>query len=170
MKQKWLAFGAIAVIAIVSLFVFDFATSAQRSERGERGERGRRGERSMMGGMMNPTSIVDNSWTDLTFILQVDDETLVKARPIYQNTRDKFEAEFKKLLASGDRQQMRRSMMAIAGKVGGEFQTALKEVLSEEQLTKLNALTKKRQTEQAERMNRWGGGGGNRRGGGGGGR
>ena len=170
MKQKWLAFGAIAVIAIVSLFVFDFATSAQRSERGERGERGRRGERSMMGGMMNPTSIVDNSWTDLTFILKVDDETLVKARPIYQNTRDKFEAEFKKLLASGDLQQMRQSMMAIAGKVGGEFHTALKEVLSEEQLTKLNALTKKRQTEQAERMNRWGGGGGNRRGGGGGGR
>ena len=169
MKQKWLALGAIAVIAIVGMFVFDFATSAQRPERGERGERGRRGGRDMMGGMMNPTSIVDNSWTDLTFILKVDDETLVKARPIYQDTRDKFEAEFKKVQASGDRRQMMQSMMAIAGKVGGEFQTALKEVLSEEQLMKLNALTKKRQTEQAERMNRWGGGGGNRRGGGGGG-
>lgn len=166
MKQKWLAFGAIAVIAIVSLFVFDFATSAQRPERGERGGRGGRG---MMGGMMNPTSIVDNSWTDLTFILKVDDETLVKARPIYQNTRDKFHAEFKKLQASGDRRQMQQSMMAIAAKVGGEFQMALKEVLSEEQLTKLNALTKKRQTEQMERRNRWGGGG-NRRGGTGGGR
>ncbi len=166
MKQKWLAFGAIAVIAIVSLFVFDFATSAQRPERGERGGRG---ERGMMGGMMNPTSIVDNSWTDLTFILKVDDETLVKARPIYQSTRDKFHAEFKKLEASGDRRQMQQSMMAIAAKVGGEFQMALKEVLSEEQLTKLNALTKKRQTEQMERRNRWGGGG-NRRGGTGGGR
>ena len=168
MKQKWLALGAIAVIAIVGMFVFDFATSAQRPERGERGERGRRGGRDMMGGMMNPTSIVDNSWTDLTFILKVDDETLVKARPIYQDTRDKFQAEFKKVQASGDRRQMMQSMMAIAGKVGSEFQTALKEVLSEEQLMKLNALTKKRQTEQAERMNRWGGGGGNRRGGGGG--
>ena len=166
MKQKWLALSAIAVIAIVGMFVFDFATSAQRSERGERGERGRRGGRDMMRGMMNPTSIVDNSWTDLTFILKVDDETLVKARPIYQDTRDKFEAEFKKLQASGDPREMQRGMMAIAGKVGAEFQAELKEVLSEEQLTKLNALTKKRQTELAQRMNRWGGG--NRRGGGGG--
>ncbi len=169
MKQKWLTLGAIAVIAIVGMFVFDFATSAQRPERSERGERGERGGRGMMGGMMNPTSIVDNSWTDLTFILKVDDETLLKARPVYQNARDEFGAELKKLQASGDRQQMRQSMMAIAGKVGGEFQMALKEVLSEEQMTKLNAMTKKRQTEQAQRMNRWGGGG-NRRGGGGGGR
>ena len=164
MKQKWLALSAIAVIAIVGMFVFDFATSAQRHERGERGGRG---GRDMMRGMMNPTSIVDNSWTDLTFILKVDDETLVKARPIYQDTRDKFEAEFKKLQASGDPREMQRGMMAFAGKVGAEFQAALKEVLSEEQLMKLNALTKKRQTELAQRMNRWGGG--NRRGGGGGG-
>ena len=167
MKQKWLALCAIAVIAIVGMFVFDFATSAQRPERGSRDEggRGARGGR----GMINPVTLVDNSWTDLTFILRVDDETLVKARPIFQDTRDKFQAEFKKVQASGDRRQMQQSMMSIAAKVGGEFQMALKEVLSEEQLTKLNALTKKRQTEQMERMNRWGGGG-NRRGGGGGGR
>ena len=167
MKQKWLALCAIAVIAIVSMVVFDFATSAQRPERGSRDEggRGARGGR----GMINPVTLVDNSWTDLTFILKVDDETLVKARPIFQDTRDKFQAEFKKVQASGDRRQMQQSMMSIAAKVGGEFQMALKEVLSEEQLTKLNALTKKRQTEQMERMNRWGGGG-NRRGGGGGGR
>ena len=165
MKQKWLALGAIAVIAIVSMVVFDFATSAQRPERGSRDEggRGARGGR----GMINPVTLVDNSWTDLTFILKVDDETLVKARPIFQDTRDKFQAEFKKVQASGDRRQMQQSMMSIAAKVGGEFQMALKEVLSEEQLAKLNALTKKRQTEQMERMNRWGGGG-NRRGGGGG--
>ena len=167
MKQKWLALCAIAVIAIVGMFVFDFATSAQRPERGSRDEggRGARGGR----GMINPVTLVDNSWTDLTFILKVDDETLVKARPIFQDTRDKFQAEFKKVQASGDRRQMQQSMMSIAAKVGGEFQMALKEVLSEEQLAKLNALTKKRQTEQMERMNRWGGGG-NRRGGGGGGR
>ena len=167
MKQKWLALCAIAVIAIVSMVVFDFTTSAQRPERGSRDEggRGARGGR----GMINPVTLVDNSWTDLTFILKVDDETLVKARPIFQDTRDKFQAEFKKVQASGDRRQMQQSMMSIAAKVGGEFQMALKEVLSEEQLTKLNALTKKRQTEQMERMNRWGGGG-NRRGGGGGGR
>ena len=167
MKQKWLALGAIAVIAIVSMVVFDFTTSAQRPERGSRDEggRGARGGR----GMINPVTLVDNSWTDLTFILKVDDETLVKARPIFQDTRDKFQAEFKKVQASGDRRQMQQSMMSIAAKVGGEFQMALKEVLSEEQLAKLNALTKKRQTEQMERMNRWGGGG-NRRGGGGGGR
>ncbi len=166
MKQKFLTIGAIAVIAIVGLFVFEHATSAQRPNRDGQGERGNRGNRGGMG-MMNPASLVDNSWIDLTFSLKVDDETLVKARPIYQATRDKFAAKMKEVQASGDMRTAMSEMQSFAATVGKEFQAGLKEVLTEEQMAKLNELTKERQTEQANRMNRWRGEG-NRRGGGGG--
>ena len=170
MKQKFLAIGAIAVIAIVGLFVFEHATSAQRPDRNAQGQRGNRqggdrGGRGMMG-MMNPASLVDDSWIDLTFTLKVDDETLVKARPIYQTARDQFQAKMKEAQASGDMRAAMAEMQSFAATVGKEFQNGLKEVLTEEQVTKLNELTKKRQMEQQQRMNRWQSG---RRGGGGGG-
>ena len=168
MKQKFLTIGAIAVIAIVGLFVFEHATSAQRPNRDAQGQRGDRqsGNRGGMG-MINPISLVDNSWIDLTFSLKVDDETLVKARPVYQATRDKFEAKMKEAQASGDMRTAMAEMGSYAATVGKEFQAGLKEVLTEEQMTKLNELTKNRQMEQQQRRNRWRGEG-NRRGGGGG--
>ena len=173
MKQKFFAIGAIAVIAIVGVFVFEHATSAQRPDRNEQGQRGNRqgGDRGNRGGMgmMNPASFVDNSWIDLTFAVQVDDETLVKARPIYQMARDKFTAKMKEAQASGDMRAAMSEMQSFAATVGREFQTSLKEVLTEEQMKKLNELTKKRQMERQQRENRWRGGErGNRRGGGGG--
>lgn len=163
MKQKWFVLSAIAAIAIVGVFVFEHATSAQRPDlnaQGERGNRGggNRGNRGM--GMINLVSLVDNSWVDLTFALQVDDETLLKARPIYQATRETFEAKMKELSASGDMRSAKQEMQSFAGTAGKEFQMSLKEVLTEEQMAKLNELTKKRQVEQANRMNRWRGGGG----------
>ncbi len=169
MKQKFLAIGAIAVIAIVGLFVFEHATSAQRPDRNAQGQRGNRqgGNRGGGGmGMINPMSMVDNSWIDLTFAVKVDDETLIKARPIYQTTRDKFEAKMTELRASGDWQAMRSEIQKLVTTVGPEFQASLKEVLTEEQMKELKELTKKRQTEMQQRMNR--ARGGDRRGGGGG--
>ncbi len=172
MKQKLFTIGTIAVIAIVGLFVFEHATSAQRPDRNAQGRnQGRDGGRGGAGMMnINPVSLVDNSWVDLTFSVKVDDATLVKARPIYQASRDKFEAKMKELQASGDMRAARTEMQSYAATVGKEFQTALKEVLTAEQMTQLNALTKKRQEAQANRMNRWRGEGGGRRGGDGGGR
>ena len=41
MKQKILTISAIAVIAIVGLFVFEHATSAQRPDRNAQGQRGK---------------------------------------------------------------------------------------------------------------------------------
>ena len=171
MKQKFFAIGAIAVLAIVGVFIFEHATSAQRPDRNAQNQRGNRqgGERGNRGGMgmMNPMSIVDNSWLDLTFAVKVDDETLVKARPVYQTTRDKFEAKMTELRAAGDWQAMRSEIPKLVATVGPEFQASLKEILTKEQMTKLNELTKKRQTAQQQRMNR---GERGRRGGGGGGR
>ena len=170
MKQKFFAIGAIAVIAIVGLFVFEHATSAQRPDRnaeGQRGNRqgGNRGGGGMMG-MVNLTSLVDNSWVDLTFTMKVDDETLLKARPVYQTTRDKFAAKMKEAQASGDMRAAMAEIQSYAATVGKEFQAGLKEVLTAEQMAKLNELTKKRQTEQATRRNRWRGESGRRGGGG----
>ena len=167
MKQKFFVMGAVAVIAIAGLFIFDQATSAQRPDRNAQGGNQGRGDRGGrgMGGMVNPVSLVDNSWVDLSFVLKVDDETLVKARPIYQASRDKFEVKMKELMAGGDMRSAMTEMQSYAATIGKEFQMGLKEVLTAEQMTKLNELTKKRQTEQASRMNRWrgGGGGGGRR-------
>lgn len=169
MKQKFFTIGAIAVIAIVGLFVFDHVTSAQRPDRNAQGgNQGRAGGGrggAGMANMMNPVSLVDNSWVDLTFSVKVDDTTLVKARPIYQASRDKFAAKMKELQASGDMRSAMTEMQSYAATVGKEFQTALKEVLTAEQMTKLNELTKKRQEAQASRMNRWRGEGGRRGGG-----
>lgn len=170
MKQKFLVMGAIAVIAIVGLFVFEHATSAQRPDRNAQGQRGNRqgGNRGGGGmGMIDPMSIVDNSWIDLTFAVKVDDETLIKARPIYQTTRDKFEAKMTELRASGDWQAMRSEIQKLVTTLGPEFQASLKEVLTEEQMKKLNELTKKRQTDMQQRMNRFRGGERGRGGGGG---
>ena len=169
MKQKFFVMGAIAVIAIAGFFVFEQATSAQRPDRNAQGGNQARpgGNRGGMG-MINPTSLVENSWVDLTFVLKVDDDTLVKARPIYQASRDKFEAKMTELRASGDMRSAMTEMQSYAATVGKEFQMGLKDVLTEEQMMKLNELTKKRQTAQAERTNRWRGEGGRRGGGGGG--
>lgn len=166
MKQKFLTIGAIAVIAIVGLFVFEHATSAQRPDRNAQGQRGNRqggdrGGRGMMG-MMNYVSLVDNSWIDLTFGVKVDDETLVKARPIYQASREKVAMKMEALRQPDMRDTATKEIQAILKEVN----TSLKEVLTEEEMMKLSELTKKRVTEMQQRMNRWQSG---RRGGGGGG-
>lgn len=207
MKQKFFVLGAIALIAVVGLFVFEHATSAQRpdrnaqpgqSQRGERpgGDRGNRGTMNMMGTTFNPVSFVENSWIDLTFKVGVDDEALVKARSIYQAThekfamkmkeiREKFEPQMREASASGDgdrraafqkvmtlREEMNKESQALVVSGGKEFQTSLKEVLSKEQMTKLNELTKERHLawqQQQQRTNRFRGGeGGQQRGGQGG--
>ena len=175
MKQKFFAIGAIAVLAIVGVFIFQYATLAQRPDRNaqnqQRGNRqgGERGNRGGMPGFMNPVSIVDNSWLDLTFAVKVDDETLVKARPVYQTTREKAEAKMNELRAAGNWQTMRSEIQKFLATIGPEFQASLKEVLTEEQMAELNKLTKERQIQMQQRGNRFGGGERGRRGGAGGG-
>ena len=54
MKQKFFATATIVVLAIVGVFVFQYATSAQRPDRNSQGQRGNRqgGERGNRGEMM----------------------------------------------------------------------------------------------------------------------
>ncbi len=200
MKQKFFVLGAIALIAVVGLFVFEHATSAQRPDRnaqpgqGQRGERpgGDRGNRGMTS-PFNPVSIVENSWIDLSFKVGVDDEALVNARPIYQATREKFEMKMKEIREKFEpkmreafastpddrraafqkvqaiQQEMEQETNALVRSGGTAFQAELKNVLSKEQMAKLNELTKERQIAQQQRTNRFRGGeGGQQRGGQGG--
>ncbi len=171
MKQKFFAISAIAVLAIVGVFIFEHATSAQRPDRNNQNQRGNRqggerGNRGGMMGMMNYVSLVDNSWIDLTFNVKVDDETLTKARPFYQTGRDNIASKMETLRQPGMRETATQEIQGILK----QLNTDLKEVLTEEQMAKLTELTKKRVTEMSQRMNRWRGGGERgRRGGGGGG-
>jgi hypothetical protein len=118
-----------------------------------------------MMGMMNYVSVVDNSWIDLTFNVKVDDETLAKARPFYQTGRDNVASQMETLRQPGMRETAAKEIQGILKQLNMD----LKEVLTEDQMAKLNELTKKRVTEMSQRMNRWRGGGERgRRGGGGG--
>lgn len=161
MRQRFFAFGTIVLMAVVSLFIFEHVTSAQRPDRnaqpGQNQRGGNRGGMDMTR-MFNPIPIAENSWLDLTFKVNVDDETLVKARPIYAATREKFEKKMTEVRESQDMRAAMQEMQTYIGTVGKEFQTELKKVLSEEQMTKLNELTKERQIREQERRNRFRGG------------
>ncbi len=156
MKRRWFVLTAILAMAAVTVFLTNQVTQAQRPDRGERRDRAG-GERRGGGGMraFNLTSIIDSSWTDLTFSLKVDDETLIKARPVYQKHRDNLQKTLKEVRESGSREGLREAF----GKIGSGFKADLKSVLTEDQIAQLDELAKKR--------NQMMGRGGGRRGGGG---
>lgn len=171
MRQKFFAIGIIALMAVVSLFIFEHVTNAQRPDRntqpGQQQRGGNRGGMDMLS-RFNPVNLVNNSWLDLTFKVKVDDETLIKARPVYQATREKFETKMKAVMASGDIRAGFQEIRTYVATEGPVFQSELKKVLTEEQLAHLNKLTKERQMQQQERGNRARGGEGGQRGGQGG--
>ena len=157
MKRRWFVLTAILAMAAVTVFLTNQVTQAQRPDRGGmRGGGG--GERRGGGGMrgFNPTSIIDSSWTDLTFSLKVDDDTLIKARPVYQKHRDSLEKAVKEASGSGDFRAVREAM----GKIRDGFQTDLKSVLTEEQIAKLDTLQQERMQQMMNRGGGRGGGGG----------
>ena len=157
MKRRWFVLTAILAMAAVTVFLTNQVTQAQRPDRGERRDRAG-GERRGGGGMrgFNPTSIIDNSWTDLTFSLKVDDETLIEARPVYQKHRDNLQKTLKDARESGNREGLRE----VFGKVGSEFKADLKSVLTDEQIAKLETLQQKRMQQTMNRGGGRGGGGG----------
>ena len=161
MRRKWFVLLAILAMAAVTVFVTDQVTQAQRPDRGEMRERRGGGGRGGPGGGrgFSPTSVVDSSWTDLTFAVKVDDDTLIKARPIYQKHRDSLEKAVNEARESGDFQAIRGAMTEIRD----GFKADLKSVLTEDQIAQLDKL----EGERMQQMRRRGGGG--RRGGDGGG-
>ena len=163
MARKSLGVVSVLAIVLATVFVLNEITQAQRPDRSEMRERGRGGGRGGPGGMrgFSPTSIIDSSWTDLTFVVKVDDETLLKARPVFQKHREKLEKAVKEARESGDFQSMRLEMAQLRE----AFATDRNTVLTEEQISQLEKL----EADRINQMMRRRGGSGRRGGGGGGG-
>lgn len=165
MKHKVFGLSTIALLVIVGLLVFDHVTTAQRPDRntqpgqGQRGQRGggERGGADMMR-MFTQSSFVNNTWLDLSFKVKINDESLMKARPIHQAAHDKFTKKIEEIVASGDFQSARQEMTTFSQGVIKEMQTGLKEILTKEEMTKLTELMKERLEAEQQRRNRFRGG------------
>ncbi len=161
MKRKLFVLLTILAITAIGIFITDQVTQAQRPDRSERGERNRgRGGPGGSGGSggMRPTSLIENSWAGVTFALKVDDETLVKARPIHQKAWDDINKTMKEARESMDFGGMRGAIQEISK----EFSEGLKGVLTEDQSAQLKEWQQEQMSQQMRRGRRGGGGEGRR--------
>ena len=156
MKRKWFVLSAITAIAMAGMFVFENTASAHQLERSKREHRGNN-RRAAQGriAMVNPLSVLNNSWIDLTFGVKANDETLAKARPIYQKTRDALQKQIKEARKSTATRVAAKKIRGLVKKTYAKFNVSLKEILTEEQMTKLTELTKERRTAAKKRLNRF---------------
>ena len=161
MRSKWFLTLAICATMVIGIFVADQTTEAQREQRQHQGgDRRQRGSQRRGGGRMDlATTFIGGSWVELTFSIKADDQTLTKARPIFQKAYNDLKKTMAEVGQSGDFQAIREKMQSV----NSEFKSGLEKVLTEEQLAKLD----KWQQSQQNRM-RGGGrpGGGRNRGGG----
>ena len=154
MKRKWFVLNTIAVIAMVGMFVFENTAAAHRQVQNKRQHRNdnARVARGRIA-MVNPVTVLNNSWIDLTFGVKVDEETLAKARPIYQETREALQKQIKEVRKSDEKRAAVKKMREGIKETNAKFNASLKKILTEEQITKLTELTKKRRTEVRKRVN-----------------
>ena len=161
MRSKWFLTLAICATMVIGIFVVDQTTEAQREQR----QRQRGGQRRGGGRMDLATTFIGGSWVELTFSIKANDQTLTKARPVFQKAYNDLKKTMAEVGQSGDFQAIREKMQAV----NSEFKSGLEKVLTEEQLAKLD----KWQQSQQNRMRggdrsggRNRGEGGERRGGG----
>ena len=152
MKRKWFALSAIAVMAMVGMFVFEYTAEAHRQTRNR--QESRNANRDRITRTVNPVSALNQSWLDLTFGVKADVETLAKAAPIYQETRDALQTQIKEAREAADtRREAAKKIREGVKETYAKFNTSLKEILTEEQMTKLTELKEKRRTEVRKRVN-----------------
>ena len=154
MKRKWFVLNAIAAIAMVGMFVFENTAAAHRQAQSKRQHRNdnARAARGRVA-MVNPVTALNTSWIALTFGVKVDEETLAKARPIYQETRETLQKQIKEARESDEKRAAVKKLRESIKETHTKFQANLKEILTEEQMTKLTELTQKRRTEVRKRVN-----------------
>ena len=155
MKRKWFVLSAIAAIAMVGTFVFENTAAAHQqvqSKRQHRNDNARAARGRIT--LVNPVTTLNNSWIDLTFGVKADVETLAKAHPIYQETREALQTQIKEARESDEKRAAAKKLRERIKETNAKFQASLKEVLTEAQMTKLTELTKKRRTEVRKRVNR----------------
>lgn len=154
MKKKWFVLSAIAVIAMVGMFVFENTAAAHREVHNKRQYRNdnARAARGRIA-TVNPVAALNQSWIDLTFGVKLDVETLAKVHPIYQKTREALQTQIKEARESDEKREAMKKLREGVKKTQTKFYASLKEVLTEEQMTKLTELTKKRHAEAKKRVN-----------------
>ena len=152
MKRKWFVLSAIAVIAMVGMFVFENTVAAHEITRSK--EESRNVGRGRIARMVNPVSALNQSWIDLTFGVKADQETIAKALPIYQETREALQKQIKEAYKTADtKREAAKKISASVKETYTKFNASLKEILTEEQMTKLTELKEKRRTEAQKRLN-----------------
>lgn len=152
MKRKWFALNAIAVIAMVGMFVFQYTADAHEQARNKK--ESRNANRGRIARAVNPVSALNQSWIDLTFGVKADAETLAKVAPIYQETRDALQTQIKEARKADTKREAAKQIREGVKETYAKFNASLKEVLTEEQIAKLTELKKNRRTEARERVNR----------------
>ncbi len=151
MKRKWFVLNAIAAIAMVGMFVFQNTAAAHEITRNKKETRN--ANRGRVTRMVNPVSALNQSWLDLTFGVKADQETLAKVLPIYQETREALQTQIKVAGKDADtKREAAKKISAAVKETYTKFNTSLKEVLTEEQMTKLTELKEKRRAEVRERL------------------
>ena len=154
MKKKWFVLSAIATIAMVGMFVFENTAAAHREVHNKRQYRNdnARAARGRIA-TVNPVAALNNSWIDLTFGMEVDTETLAKAHPIYQETRKTLQTQIKEARESDNKRAAVKKLRESIKETNAKFNASLKEILTEDQMTKLTELKEKRRTEARKRVN-----------------
>ena len=154
MKKKWFVLSAIATIAMVGMFVFENTAAAHREVHNKRQYRNdnARAARGRIA-TVNPVAALNNSWIDLTFGMEVDAETLAKAHPIYQETRKTLQTQIKEARESDNKRAAVKKLRESIKETNAKFNASLKEILTEDQMTKLTELKEKRRTEARKRVN-----------------
>ena len=154
MKRKWFVLSTIATIALVGMFVFENTAAAHREVHSKRESR-KDAVRATRGriAMLNPVATLNQSWIDLTFGVKLDTETLAKVHPIYQKTREALQTQLKEARQSDEKREAVKKLRESIKETQTQFYASLKEVLTEDQMTKLTELTKKRRTEVRKRVN-----------------
>ena len=128
MKSRCFVLAAIFAMIAMTIILINQVTQAQSLDRGEQ----------RVGPGASVVSFADKSWVDLTFTLKVDDDTLIKARPVYQKYRDNLEN------AVEDRVPGASDLPGLMKKIRDEFIAGLQVVLTEAQIAELKTLEKKR--------------------------
>ena len=129
MKSRCFVSAAILAMVAMTIILINQVTQAQSSDQDEQ----------RVGVGASVVSFADKSWVDLTFTLKVDDDTLIKARPVYQKYRDNLENTVK------DREPgVSANLYGLMKEIRDEFMAELQVVLTEAQIAELKTLEKKR--------------------------
>ena len=146
MKRKSMLFAIIIGVALISALAIQAQRPQQMPGGGPGGDRPGGGR---MGGMMvSQAAPLESSWAQLCFEIGIDDAAMTKAKKLYKEAWDKRKAVVQKGESSSGDQQAMQSLRGDAEKINTNLMTKLKDVLSAEQMKKLNDWAAQAQTQR----------------------